>query len=81
MARSWSQVASVQLVEVCMPLLVTGVLCAQAATQGGAVLVTLVTNQALYYFSFYTNPYERWGQPALPCMWAAGMLHTRPAEA
>ena len=50
--------------QVCMPPL-----CAQAATQGGAVLVTLVTNQALYYFSFYTNPYERYGQPALPCMW------------
>ncbi len=48
-----------QPLQVCMPLLITGALCVQAATQGGAVLVTLVTNQALYYFSFYTNPYER----------------------
>ena len=54
MAQPWSQVPFVQPLQVCVPLL-----CAQAATQGGAVLVTLVTNQALYYFSFYTNPYER----------------------
>lgn len=57
-----------QPLQVCMPLLITGAVCVQAATQGGAVLVTLVTNQALYYFSFYTNPYERQGQPALVCM-------------